>query len=57
MIEVLVRVVTIDGKQGAFVDRIDRENKQFETLDKNGEWQQSKLYTPQPEMMHEVRVL
>ena len=61
MTEIHVRVVTVDGKQVAFVDRIERDNDtqvvdKLETLDNNGKWQKSKLYTPMPETMLEVRM-
>ena len=60
MAEISVRVVTVDGKQVAIVDRIERDDdrvvSKLETLNKNGEWQKSLLYTPMPETLLEVRM-
>lgn len=57
MTEVRVRVCEVEGKQVAFVDLIDRENKRFKTLNNRGEWQDCALYLPAPpEMMLDVRV-
>ena len=46
--EVRVRKAIIDGKTAVFIDRIDRKNQKYESLNHDGEWQEVALYQHAP---------
>lgn len=44
MIEVRPRLCVVDGVLNLWIDRIDRENRVFETLEKDGTWRKVGLF-------------